>query len=280
MNLRRTIRRYLRRLAYAVSRLITFVVRRRYRFAVERIPVERVAVRLTSLPPHLKNFTIGVLTDLHVGALVDPEYIRAAAARLAAERPDLIVVTGDFVSGAGSVGLLSDLLAPVRGAWGVLGNWDYDHADEMRAEPAVPLLVNRGVEAAPGLWLAGVDEAILGSPDLDAAMAGAPEGAVRILLCHEPDFADRVEARHRVALQISGHSHGGQVRLPFTGPLLLPPGGRRYVAGLYQAPHCQVYTSRGLGVAHLPVRILCPPEITVLSLVASHEGDRGSPETH
>jgi len=198
-----------RRLAYAVSRLVTLLFRRRYRVPVGQIPLVRVDVPVTGLPPHLKDFTIGVMSDLHLGALVDPEYIRAAAERLAAERPDLIVVAGDFVSEAAAVPLLAEVLAPVRDAWGVL--------------------------------------------------------------CHEPDFADRVAERHRVAVQISGHSHGGQVRLPFIGPPLLPPLGRRYVAGLYRAPFCQVYTSRGLGVAHLPLRFLCPPEISVLRMAEGME---------
>jgi predicted MPP superfamily phosphohydrolase len=266
VKIRRLFRRYFRRLAHAASRVLRLFVRHRYALPAEQIPVERVTVRIPSLPSHLDGFTIGVLTDLHLGPLVAPEFVRAAAEKLAGERPDLVAVTGDFVSEAEAVDLLGEVLAPVRGAVGVLGNWDFDHAAAMCAQPVVNMLVNRGFEAAPGLWVAGVDEVLLGSPDLDAALAGAPEGAVRVLLCHEPDYADRVERRHRVALQISGHSHGGQVRLPLIGPLLLPPLGRRYVSGMYQAACCQVYTSRGLGCAHLPWRWNCPPEITLLVL--------------
>jgi predicted MPP superfamily phosphohydrolase len=225
----------------------------------------RVTVRIPSLPTHLQGFTIGVLSDLHLGSIVSTEYIRSAAEKLAAEKPDLVVVAGDLISEDAATAELPRALEPVKGAFACLGNWDY-YQPSIRSQKTVRMLVNAGAEVAPGLWLGGVDNCLLGEPSLEQALAGAPEGAVRILLAHEPDYADRVTARHRVALQISGHTHGGQVRLPFIGPLLLPPLGRKYVAGLHQAPHCQVYTSRGVGVAHLPLRFLCPPEVTILQL--------------
>lgn len=259
--------KFLRRTLHAVGRVLARLLRWRYS-ALPRL--ERVSVRIPSLPAHLQGFTIGVLTDLHLGPLVSAEYVRAAAERLAAERPDLVVVAGDLVSEDGAVAELPRALEPVRGAYAVLGNWDYQ-APSLRSQQTVRLLVNAGVEAAPGLWLAGLDDWLFGTPRLDQAVAGAPAGAVTVLLAHEPDQADRVAASHRVALQISGHSHGGQIRVPFIGPLLLPAGGRRYISGLYQAPFCQVYTSRGLGVAHLPLRVLCPPEITLLRLVGASD---------
>lgn len=220
---------------------------------------------VAGLPPHLDGFTIGVMTDLHIGPLVSAGFIRRAAAELADRGPDLVVVAGDFCSTRKAAHLLVEALEPVGRPFAVLGNWDYKR-EEVRRTAAVRFLVNQGAEVAPGLWLAGVDDVNFGRPDLEAALAGAPPGAVRILLAHEPDFADRVEARHRIALQISGHSHGGQIRLPFLGAALLPPGGQKYVSGLNHAPHCPVYTSRGLGVAHLPVRIMCPPELTLIQL--------------
>ncbi|HWI60383.1 MAG TPA: metallophosphoesterase [Symbiobacteriaceae bacterium] len=237
----------------------------RWRYAGEP-RLERVSVRIPSLPAHLHGFTIGVLSDLHLGPIVSTKYIRAAAASLAAEKPDLVVVVGDLVTEERAAAELEYALGPVRGAFAVPGNWDIGKPAALQSS-AVQWLVNRGVEAAPGLWLAGTDDWLLGEPDLDQAVAGAPEEAVRVLLAHEPQAADRVEARHRVDLVISGHTHGGQIRLPFIGPVLLPAGGRRYVAGLYSSRDCQVYTSRGLGVAHLPVRVLCPPELTLLRLV-------------
>lgn len=230
------------------------------------VRLERVDLRIDGLPASLEGFAIGVLSDLHLGPLVKAGQVLQAVQRLAAERPDLVLVAGDLTSDPAAEPQLDEALAPVRGALAVAGNWDYDQAPEVRRQTAVRLLVNEGVLAAPDLWVGGVDDCKFGRPDIARAMAGAPPGALRILLAHEPDFADQVEAGHSIALQISGHSHGGQIRLPLIGPLLLPPLGRKYHTGLYLAPHTQVYTSRGLGFAHLPVRILCPPEITLLTL--------------
>lgn len=264
-----TRRRFLRRLILAVSTAIGGLLSASgFARWVEprRLVVERVTVPVEGLPERLRGYKVGVLTDLHLGDLVPVDFVRKAAALLMAEKPDLIAVVGDFVSLREAVAELPAALAPFKGAAvGVLGNWDY-YVPEMRSQKAVRLLVNQGFEAAPGLWVAGIDDAMLGDPDLGKALRGAPANAIRILLAHEPDFADSVKPEHKIALQISGHSHGGQVRLPIVGPLMLPPGGRRYPMGLARAPHCTVYTSRGVGVAHLPVRFLCPPEVTVITL--------------
>lgn len=180
------------------------------------------------------------------------------AEKLAALKPDLVVVAGDMtaITGTGKVHRLIDqALAPIKGAYGVLGNWDYDHHSVpvgvrplpmgVKPQSTVRLLANEGVLVVPGLWLAGLDEGIFGDPDVDKAVVGAPEGAVRILLAHEPDLADLVRPEHQVALQISGHTHGGQVRIPFLQPILRPPLGRKYFVGLNKAPACHVYTSGG-----------------------------------
>lgn len=250
--------------ATAVLRLIGLnrVLERR------RVEFEQRSVVIPDLPEHLDGFTIGVLSDLHVGPATPPRWVRKAVEQLAARKPDLVVALGDYI-GSHEHGPAADwALEPVRGALGIIGNWDFKDRFIRHSMRSVRMLVNEGTLAADGLWVGGVDEPRLGEPDVARAMAGAPEGAVRILLCHEPDYADEiVRPEHRVALQISGHSHGGQIRLPLVGPVLLPAGGRKYRAGLYPAPHCQVYVNRGLGNAHLPIRILCPPEITLLKLV-------------
>lgn len=226
--------------------------------------LEQHAIPIAGLSRHLAGFKIGVLTDLHLGPLVSTDLIHRAVAALAAQKPDLTLIAGDMTSTPDALADLEEVLAPVAGALAVLGNWDFRH----RHHPyrAVRLLMNEGLLVAPGLWIGGLEDGIWGEPDLDAAMRGAPDDAVRILLAHEPDLADLVQPEHRIALQVSGHSHGGQVRLPLVGPLLLPPLGRKYPAGLASAPSCQVYTSRGLGMTHLPIRFGCPPEITLLTL--------------
>lgn len=230
-----------------------------------RVQVERHQVRIQGLPPHLQGYRIGLLTDTHLGETTPDETVQRAFALLRAEAPDLILLGGDQLSSLAGLDLLKQLVAGLN-TYGVYGNWDKGFP-ELGEIPGLRLLVNEGVEVAPGLWLAGLDDFHLGDPQMAPALAGAPADAIRLLLVHEPDWADQVGAEDRIALQLSGHSHGGQVRLPGIGPLLLPPDGRRYPVGLQQAPHTQVYTSRGVGVAHLPIRLLCPPEVTIITLV-------------
>ncbi|HWI63425.1 MAG TPA: metallophosphoesterase [Symbiobacteriaceae bacterium] len=244
------------------------------------VQFERVSVAVPSLPANLEGYTIGVLADLHAGELTSPAFIAGVCNRLLALKPDLVVVAGDMTAASRppeAHRLVDESLAPVRGAYGVLGNYDIFHMRQppmgVKVQSTVRLLVNQGVLVAPGLWLGGLDEGIFGEPDVGKALAGAPKDAVRILLAHEPDLADLVRPEHRVSLMISGHTHGGQVRLPILGAVALPPLGRKYVAGLNRAPACQVYTSRGVGVTGLPFRFLCPPEVTLLTLRRAKAGN-------
>jgi predicted MPP superfamily phosphohydrolase len=121
-------------------------------------------------------------------------------------------------------------------------------------------------DADNGLWLLGLDDIWVGAGDLEQGMAGVPEESCKLLLVHEPDFADKA-ARHGIDLQLSGHSHGGQVRLPLIGALHLPQWGTNYPIGLRRVSDMWVYTNRGLGVVSPPVRFYCRPEITQLTLV-------------
>jgi len=102
--------------------------------------------------------------------------------------------------------------------------------------------------------------------DLEKALKGVPTGATVVLLAHEPDYADEVAADGRVSLQLSGHSHGGQVRLPFIGPPFLPYLGRKYPAGLYRVGEMWLYVNRGVGLVRPAVRFNCRPEVTLLRL--------------
>lgn len=240
-----------------------------YAYAVEPrfVRTERVAVPVESLPDSLDGFTIGVMADLHLDT-TSVSTVRSAAEKLAGLKPDAVVLLGDLAGDLSLVGEVNQAIEPLGRPFGVPGNWDrwWEHS-EYRGKINVDMLVNRGVSVAPGLWLCGIDDALLGSPSIGGALKGAPEGAVRVLLAHEPDVADWVEPQDRISLQISGHSHGGQVRLPFIGPLLLPPMGEKYPAGLAESPTHWVYTTRGVGMSHIPLRFLCPPEITLITLV-------------
>jgi len=211
-------------------------------------------------------------------------------------RPDLVVLTGDFVTAPFFGGLhrspkvpeaepcaslLSELRAP-SGVFGVLGN----HDDYFNPARIIEPLQSAGIrilrnEALPierqgsRLWLAGLKDILAGEPDLGKALSGIPPGETTALLCHEPDFADQA-MRYPVDLQFSGHSHGGQVRLPLVGALFLPDLARKYPRGLHRLGRLTLYTSRGIGTVRVPVRLNAPPEVTVITLRCGAQPPRSS----
>jgi hypothetical protein len=125
--------------------------------------------------------------------------------------------------------------------------------------------IDRGGER---IWLAGVRDVLHGHPDLEVALAPIPRGEMTVLLAHEPDYADEVDGQ-RVALQLSGHSHGGQIRFPVVGALVLPAMGEKYPIGLRQLGNLTLYTNRGIGTIGIDARLNCPPEITLFTLKQS-----------
>ena len=135
----------------------------------------------------------------------------------------------------------------------------------------VQVLMNRALRISrgdAGLVFAGVDDVYDGRADLEAALGGVPEDGCVVLLAHEPDFADEAAATGRVDLQLSGHSHGGQVNLPLMGPPFLPHLAKKYPRGHYRINGMQLYTNRCLGTTALQLRLNCPAEIAVITLRA------------
>lgn len=246
--------------------------------------VVRKEIALTRWPSRLDGFTIALLSDFHYDPVFSVHPIRSSVATVNALRPDLIALTGDFVTapefgeiseGAAAAEPCADLLSQLKapyGLWAVLGNHDLA-SDPQRVSKAlvtkgIPLLTNRAVpiEKDGGrFWLSGVDDIMDGAPNLDSALHGIPANEATILLAHEPDYADNV-AGYPVDLQLSGHTHGGQVRIPFVRPLFMPELGRKYILGLYRLQNLTLYTTAGIGTVRLPVRFNCPPEITFLTV--------------
>lgn len=239
-----------------------------------RLPVlEETTLRLPTLPPQLDGLRIGQLTDLHLGMPHSHANTRWGVQRIMDEAPDVIVITGDFVSFHHAISQLPGLLQPLQaplGVYAITGNHDHwEGVAEIRAqlEPlGITFLMNehRCLPWNGGeLWLAGIDDMWYGAPDLAAALNDIPATAFTLLLAHEPDFADVVVGRG-VALQLSGHTHGGHIRLPLLGAPCLPSHGVRYSHGLVHVGALQIYVSRGLG--GFPLRLNCPPEVSLLTL--------------
>ena len=239
--------------------------------------VERHEIRLARLPARLDGLRIAQLSDIHLSPLVTQDDLMRAVTLVNRQSPDLVALTGDFIWR--DAGFAAELIEPLRqlaaplGVFAIFGNHDHWHgADRVVAALAaagVTLLVNQATRLptdAP-LWLGGLDDVWERRQDIRATLRDVPLDDCTVLLCHEPDYGDEVAA-YPVDLQLSGHSHGGQINLPLVGPPVLPWLGRKYPAGLYQVADLQIYTNRGIGLIAPPVRFNCPPEVTVLTLRA------------
>lgn len=249
-----------------------------------RLRIVRKDFPLPRWPERLNGFTIAVLSDFHYDPYFSVHPLHAAVPMVRDLHPDLIALTGDFVSvpptgdhakGANAAEpcakLISEMSAPY-GLWAILGNHDCDTDPErvIRALKAenIPVLENRSqpIERdGARFWLAGVNDVISGTADLPETLRGVPANEAVILLAHEPDFADEA-SRFPVDLQLSGHSHGGQVRIPLLPPLYLPELAKKYILGTYQVGPLPLYTNAGIGTVDVPVRLNCPPEITLITL--------------
>lgn len=263
----------------------------------EDIKLERVDVRLPQLPEQFNGLKIAQLSDLHFGPFTGDREIGRAVDVANSESPDIVALTGDYVTfptfgrwgiqsnarALHNAVLCAEALARLRapmGVYAVLGN----HDAHVGAAHVTAALEARNIHVLPNanhvleqqnarLWLAGLEDAIFGSPNLDRALRGIPRDEATVLLAHEPDLADNV-ARYPVHLQLSGHSHGGQVRLPLLGSPYLPPLARKYPYGYYRVRGMQLYTNRGIGTIILPVRFDAPPEVTIFRLYSTPQPSR------
>ena len=250
--------------------------------AIDALFIEPFALEITRhhvRAPVDAPITIAHLTDLHTQGLGRRE--RLLLERLEAEKPDLIVITGDTVDGGDlepARELMTALRAPL-GVWVVRGNWENWQPPRAGGQTApqseaafytsvgARFLVNEGQLARRDVWIAGLDDPMSGHASPAAALEGAPAGVFTIVLVHSPEgFGPGLAPGFKVDLALAGHTHGGQVRLPFVGPLWLPPGSGGFVAGWYESGGSRMYVSRGIGTSILPVRFLCSPELALITV--------------
>ena len=244
----------------------------------EWIEVTRLRLRLPRLAPAFRGYRLVQISDIHMDRWMTRDRL-AGVVRLANEQEaDLVALTGDYVTHGyrrRHADLVSGLgaLRGRDGVVGVLGNHDHwssaDAARQALREAGVVELSNRAhrIRRADAiLHVAGVDDYWTGHARLEDVLGQLPAEGAAILLAHEPDFADVSAPSARFDLQISGHSHGGQVRLPLLGAPVLPPYGQKYPMGLYRVGSMLQYTNRGVGMLSPRVRLNCRPEITVYTL--------------
>lgn len=252
-------------------------------FEPTQIEITSIRLTLPRLRPEFHGYRIVQISDIHL------DYGRMTSTHLAEIvrlvnqlQPDLVAITGDFITAAHDGGprvLVEDLVSPLSlltprdATVAVLGNHDHEENPTMVQQvirQSGMINVSNTIHTLRRddgiLHIAGVDDVLWGQDRLDLVLDKLPSTGATILLCHEPDFADVSAQTRRFDLQLSGHSHGGQIIFPFMGPPLLPSYARKYPNGSYQVGEMTLYTNRGLGMVPPKVRINCRPEITVFTL--------------
>lgn len=252
------------------------------------LTLTRLELRVPRLPEAFDGFRIAQLSDFHYGVYTSAELVAASVRMANSLKPDLVTVTGDFITAPYEAGpppptdpvfseiaqcaqILSALRAS-EGVVGCLGNHDAmvnpAYVQEVFIAYGMRLLRNSNMtieREGKRLWVAGLDDALFGIPHMNMAIQGIPSGETTVLLAHEPDVADEA-ADLPIAVQLSGHSHGGQIRIPLITSHVLPPKARKYPYGFYRIKNLQLYTNRGIGAIEVPYRFNAPPEVTLFTL--------------
>ena len=244
------------------------------------LEVTRHEIIIDDLPPAFDGYRVAFLTDTHVAPFVRRAFYREIHAQLALFDPDVVLLGGDFITWRRHIPLMADvLLGELRardGVFAVLGNHDYwagqDLVRDALQSRGVTLLDNISVPLHRDdatLPLAGIDEIYRGEPDVDAAFRNVDPAGPAIVISHHPDIIDLLGGR-RIDLLLCGHTHGGQIRFPFFGAVVVPSRHEgEYAAGFHRVGAVLMYVSRGIG-AIPPVRILCRPEIATFVLRRGH----------
>lgn len=264
-----------------------------YAGEVERhfLEVSRSDVPIPGLHAAFDGMRIAQLSDIHLDAYTEPFFLHDAVERINGLNPDVVFLTGDFVTGLRGfrrfghgaawqcANILNRLKCPAR--YAILGNHDISVGAHVVIEAltanGITMLRNSSVPIERGagrFWLAGLDDPLEGNPDPDLAIPASIRNLAKepvVLLCHAPDYVDDLltyPAGGSVALMLSGHTHGGQIRLPLYGALELPELGKKYVEGWFRFGSLRLHVNRGLGTVGVPFRFDCPPEISLLTLRA------------
>lgn len=256
----------------------------------EAVEVSRLWLRLPRLDPAFDGYRLAQISDIHSDSFMTRDRLARIVEMVNVEEPDLIAITGDLVTDkvAYDAARLVEVLGRLRardGVVAVLGNHDHRAgAEQVRAVlaeahirelPNAVYTLHRGDAA---LAICGVDDPLSGVDRLDRVLEALPPAGAAILLAHEPDYADRAAATGRFDLQLSGHSHGGQINIPVAVRWALPRKGEKYVRGLHWVNGMALYVNRGVGMFTLPFRFRARPEITLCLLHHETPGESLPPD--
>lgn len=252
------------------------------------IEITKLTLKLPRLDPAFQGLKLVQLSDFHLGQWINKERLDRVFKLALEQAPDYVILTGDYLEyhpygEPNEWATYEENLKLIRTSFAqlsafcptiaILGNHDHKvyagWVEQSLSEAGVTVLRNSVMTIRRGesqLHFAGLDDVIKKMDRLDILVKSLPDDGAAILLAHEPDFADTAAATGRFDLQLSGHSHGGQIVIPFIGPPMLPELGRKYPSGLYNIKNMQLYTNRGVGVTTINARFNCRPEITVFTL--------------
>ncbi|MBC7807248.1 MAG: metallophosphoesterase [Akkermansiaceae bacterium] len=266
-------RRFFQRLGLAVGACAGAYADARY-IEPRFIEVSRHTAFLPELPLELDGMVVAQLSDIHYGPITPEATIRDAIALAVREKPDLVALTGDFINNrTHQATQLAPFLKPLQiarfGVLACMGNHDYRRggavAKILQDEAGVRFLRNESTFVAPGLAVVGLEDTTNGRPNAPQAFAGVPDSAACLYLTHSPTGIWGAMRRSCVAL--SGHTHGGQVRIPgFVPHHAVGMAGFPMLDGWGVFDRAQLFISRGVGMMHRPFRFLCPPEVAIVTL--------------
>jgi uncharacterized protein len=280
-------RRFLKTTAWGCAGLAV------YSSEIERhwLEVTQLQVSLAGLPAVFDGMRIAQLSDIHMDEYTEPFFLHRVVDHINHLQPDVVLLTGDYVSSGlgsqryaiGAAWQCANILTGLecKRVFAILGNHDVAVGPAAVTEALTAngiTVLNNAIlpieRAGARLWLAGLDDPVNGDPNpelaIPASVRNRPNEPV-ILMCHAPDYVDTLlthPAGRAVDWMLSGHTHGGQVRLPLLGALELPELGRKYIEGLFRLGRLQLYVNRGVGTVGVPFRLLCPPEVTLFTLRA------------
>jgi predicted MPP superfamily phosphohydrolase len=249
-------------------------------FSSKRTEIVRADLFLKELPKEADGLKIGVMSDFHAGAFNNEQSILNSIATINAEKPDLVALLGDYIDAHNNVkkrayvfDALKELKPPL-GIYAVLGNHDHwidaEYVQEKLQELPAVVLNNEGLTLDNGIGVAGVDDLLESHADPLKATRDLSKKSTKILLSHNPDVNLQLRGEERVSLVISGHTHGGQIRIPFSNwAPWVPCSGKKYKgpSGLIREKRGHwTFITKGIGTAVLPIRLACPADIGIVYL--------------
>lgn len=244
------------------------------------LEINHVPIRHDLIPNGFQGLTILQFSDTHLGFQFQLKDLQKLVDTINSHNADIVIFTGDLIDDPTHyphseeiIAILSQIKAPI-GKYSIYGNHDHGgYGSELYKsimdQSNFTMLQNANdfitLHSGEKMAIAGIDDAMLGEPNIKAAVAAIPDDMFTILLSHAPDLAKEAQD-YPIQFQISGHSHGGQVQIPFFGALVTPPYAEEYIEGLYELESLELYVNRGIGTTRLPYRFLSRPELTIYTL--------------